>query len=66
MLTRIDGSRIDANTRYPHKGIVRGTNGASQCKLKLYSLSHQPIKNKSTETTKIICEKLQLTALRNP
>lgn len=31
MLTNIDGSRIDVNKKYPHKGIVRGTSLKSQC-----------------------------------
>ena len=31
MLTNSDGSRIDADTRYPNKGIIRGTSSNSQC-----------------------------------
>ena len=31
MLTRMDGSRIDVDTRYPNKGIVRGTFGQTNC-----------------------------------
>ena len=31
MLTRLDGSRIDADTKYPNKGIVRGTFSEASC-----------------------------------
>ena len=31
MLTRLDGSRIDVTTKYPHKGITRGTNNQNKC-----------------------------------
>lgn len=31
MLTNPDGTKIDAQTKYPHKGIVRGTRDTSQC-----------------------------------
>ena len=31
MLTRIDGSRINANTKYPRKGIIRGSSSKSNC-----------------------------------
>ena len=31
MLTRMDGSRIDAGVKYPYKGIVRGNRDQSNC-----------------------------------
>eukprot|EP00795_Rhopilema_esculentum_P009048 gene9048-16692_t len=31
MLANLDGTRIDADTKYPHKGIVRGTRDKSFC-----------------------------------
>ena len=31
MLSNLDGTRIDANSKYPHKGIVRGTRTKSFC-----------------------------------
>ena len=31
MLTRIDGSRINADARYPNKGIVRGSRNQTKC-----------------------------------
>ena len=34
MISNLDGSRIDANVKYPHKGIVRGTREKSFCTFK--------------------------------
>ena len=34
MISNLDGSRIDADVKYPHKGIVRGTRDKSFCTFK--------------------------------